>query len=177
MAYEALILVYTSIMSGWSGGSLRGHRLFGKFDFLPEFLFALPFALVLYPLIGWYGLAAVPWSYAWKQTGHANALNWGSRADHKRTNTLTPLVDWIADKLNIKIFGRGYSFLFFAVKGFLITLPVGGSGVLFYPLGYDIGVNLERKGMSHSSAHTISEVLSGFGAGLSIVLFYMVVLK
>lgn len=139
---------------------------------LPEALFAavVGFVWIDHPYIA---VVSTLWTYLWMQTGHGNALNHGDNADPDKEHTLTPFVDWLAGKLDIELFTREYSALFFAVKGFLIGLPLGGIPLMvLWPLSYDIGVTLEKKGiLKHENAHRISELLSGASLGLVAVLF------
>ena len=101
------------------------------------------------------------------QTGHANALPWGKGGHNPdRENTLSPVVKEIADLFKIEHFSTNYARLFMSIKGFLITLPVGGTGFLFWPLGYEIGHRLKN--------HTVSEMAAGAGAGVSIVIFLLI---
>lgn len=164
MSYELLVIPYMAITSGWSGGSLWGHKLF-PFTWMPEVLFSLPFAFALYPLVGWWCVLASAWSYIWMQTGHANALPWGDGGHNPdRENTLSPLVKWLADRFGVEYYSKNYARLFMGVKGFLITLPVGGVlGFVLWPLGYEIG--------NRSGKHVVSETLSGGLVGVSVVLF------
>jgi len=134
---------------------------------LPEILFALPFAYALYPLIGNYALIAIPWAYIWMQTGHANALPWGDGGHNPdRENTLSPAVKWICDKLGIEYYTIKFCWVFMMLKGFLISLPVGGIGFFGWALGYDLGHRLGK--------HVWCEALSGLFMGASIVLFMVV---
>jgi hypothetical protein len=98
------------------------------------------------------------------QTGHANALPWGD-GNHNpdRENTLSPVVKKLADKLGIEYYSKNYARLFMAVKGFLITLPFGGLGLILWPLGYEIGHKVGN--------HAVSEVVAGAGVGLNLALF------
>ena len=107
---ELIIPIYTALMAAWAGGSLwPSHYLKGVWTNLPEVLFALPFAYVLYPLIGWYSLLVLPWVYIWMQTGHANALPWGDGGHNTgRTNTLSPVVRRICGFLAIPLWALGY---------------------------------------------------------------------
>lgn len=157
-----------AIFSGWAGGTLVGHKLFGKLNFMPELLFALCIGCSLYPVIGLFAVIAVAWSYIWKNTGHANALPWGDGGHNpERRNTLSPMVHWICNKLGIELYSRGFAWVFMGVKGFLISLPVGGLGIIGYPLGYEIGKRLNN--------HLYSELLSGFFIGLNVLLFISIV--
>lgn len=176
-----LLMPLAAILAAWSGGSMWPSQYIPKWlTWLPEALFAAVVGFVyLVMLSGWWMLLAIPataWTYLWMQTGHANALNHGDNADPDRENTLTPLVDWLADKFGIEQFSREYSALFFAVKGFLIGLPLGGLPLaILWPLSYDIGVMMEKKGiLKHEKAHMTSELLSGAGLGLLAALFLII---
>ena len=163
-----LLIPYMAVMSGWAGGSLYGHKLFGRLDFMPEVLFSLGFVFGLFPLIGWWALLAAPWSYVWMQTGHANALPWGDGGHNPdRENTLSPVVKWLSDLFKIEYYSINFARLFMAVKGLLITLPVGGLGFILWPLGYEIGYRLGNK-------QVIKECAAGAGAALSIILFNII---
>lgn len=157
---DLLIIPLAGILAGYAGGSLPySQKIPNALTWLPEFLFALLLSSYIYLDAGYIITALVTaWVYIWMQTGHANALNRGRNADPKRSNTLTPLVDWIGKRIGITNFGRAYSFLFFGVKGFIMGLPLGGfiPGLL-WPLAYDIG--------SMTKKHWISEVLSGVFIG------------
>lgn len=158
------------ILAGYAGGSLPHSHFLDKVNatWLPEALFALTTGLIagyvaLETQYEWAATAVISiWVYLWFQTGHGNALWWGRNPHPHRVNTLTPLVDWIASKLNIKIFSRGYSFLFFGVKGFLMGGP---TNAILWPLSYDIGVIAKR--------HWVSEVLSGSFYGLQLYILIL----
>lgn len=164
------------ILSAWAGGSLYGHQWFGPVDFGPELLFALVIAVVVAPLwiglLGIYGYGAAGavglWSYIWMQTGHANALPWGD-GNHNpdRENTLSPLVKKLSDKLGIPYFSKNYARLFMAIKGFIMTLPIGGLGLILWPLGYEIGHRVKN--------HAVSEFVAGAGVGLNLAIFAMII--
>lgn len=184
------LTIACGLLAAWSGGSLwPSQHLPSWLTWLPEALLSLVVGYALYHINPFYApysininyerfdlsfavkephilfLLVSGWFYLWFQTGHANALSWGVNANPKRKNTLTPLVDFIYRKG----FGRGYSAVFFSVKGFLMTLPFGGLGALYWPLAYDIGTYLEqRKGWKNGKAHTVSELLSGVFLGLNL---------
>ena len=161
-----LIVLYMALTSAWAGGSLwpSQHLDKIKMTWLPEVLFALGFAYAWLPAIGYYCIFAGMWSYIWMQTGHANALPWGAgNHNPNRTNTLSPVVKYLADKMGITYYSIGYARLFMSVKGFLITLPVGGLGFILWPLGYEIG--------HRTGKHVVSESASGGGAGLNVSIF------
>lgn len=157
-----LIPIYMALTSGWSGGSLwPSQYLPAKLTWVPEAFFALGIGYALYPLIGGYAVIAVIWSYAWQQSGTAPMLHWGTAAyNPARKSTLKPFVDAISPWHPSTV---QYCRLYAAVKGLLITLPVGGLGIIGYPLAYELGYR--------AGHHAVSECGAGFSAGLSIVIF------
>lgn len=161
------IIAYMGIMSGWSGGSLLGHKMFGRLDFMPEILFALGFVFAWYSFVGWWALFVGVWSYGWMQAATANGLHWG-RGEYKphRDTSFSPIVNKIADIFSIDRSSAWYCRVYMGVKGFLITLPVGGLGFILWPLGYEMGDKVKN--------HTVSEVTAGAGAGLSIVIALLI---
>lgn len=161
---EWLFVPYMAVMAAWAGGSLWGHQFIPRY--VAEVFFGLPFAIVTYPIIGWFCLLVWVWSTLWFNTGHHAMLSWGrsQESDPTRRNTLTPFINWLAELLEIKFATIWYARLFAAVKGFLITLPVGGAGVFLYPLGYEIGDNFNRN-------NTIRELLAGAFCGLCVLVF------
>lgn len=194
-----LIIIYMTLLAAFAGGSLPGSQLLNKkgrldskgkdkggispvdLTWLPEMLFAVGIGYTFYNILGYFELCthikvvgtllSVIWSYLWMQTGHANALSWGKNADPNRKNKLTPVVEFFYRKG----FGRGYSATFFSVKGFLLTLPVGGLGALYWPLAYDLGTLLEEYGVPNKHAHPVSELLSGFFLGIHLYLVSLLI--
>ena len=78
------------------------------------------------------------------------------------------MVKWICDKLKITYYTVGFSWVFFSLKGFLIAFPVGGIiNAILWPLGYRLGYLLKN--------HTVSELLSGLGAGISVLVWYKLI--
>lgn len=158
------IILYMALTSAWSGGSLwPSQYLPKKLTWLPEAFFALGFVYALWPVIGWYSLIAGIWSYLWMQSGTGPALQWGDTLNIGKPRTLSPLANFISDKLGFVRGDINYCRLYMALKGILITLPVGGMGVILWPLGYDLGDRL--------GSNTYRELLAGAGAGISIILF------
>lgn len=172
MIYPLLIL-YTAITSRMSGGGLGAKYLPRWLTWLPELLFASAFGYALFSVFGNYYASAVAtaWSYTWMQTGHGTVLHWGKHPEHatgERTQTLTPVVNWLAARIGLTIGEVGYCRLFMAVKGFLIGLPVGGIPLaILWPLGYEIGKRHDN--------HALAELASGAGAGIAICIFLAVV--
>ena len=162
-----LLIPYTAITSAWAGGSLWPSQHLGFFRFLPEVLFALAFVYAWFPLIGMWSLLVGLWSYGWMQSATANGLHWGKgKYKPSRDTSFSPVVNWISDRLYLDRSSVNYCRLYMSIKGFLITLPVLGLGVILWPLGYEIG--------NRSGKHVVSELLSGAGAGLSILIFMWV---
>lgn len=161
------IVVYMAITSGYAGGSLPGSKVFDRINatWLPEALFALGMMGATFPAFGPWCVLAGLWCYGWQQSATSLGLHWGKGGyNPSRTSTLKPFVDWIAGKLGYDPSTVQYCRLFMGVRGFLITLPVGGLGAIFYPLGYEIGNRVNN--------HAVSECLSGAGAGISIMAFW-----
>lgn len=153
-----------AMTSAWAGGSLWPSQYLPKWlTWLPEALFTFGLILPLVPIFHWYAIIPAIWSYMWLQSGHANALNHGKNANPDRENTLSPLVKWMAGKAGIELYSPNYSRLFFAVKGLLITAPIGGLGFFLWPLGYELGTRL--------NSHLLSELSAGAGVGVNILIF------
>lgn len=172
-----------AVTSSLAGGSFPGSKLLNKkgalddqgndkggimpfsLTWLPEVLFALGFVYALWPAIGLWALLDGLWSYGWMQSGTGPALQWGKDPEDgmARPRTLSPVVNWISDRLGFKRGDVNYCRAWMAIKGLLITLPVGGLGLILWPLGYEIG---ERLG-----SNTYRELLSGAGAGVAILTF------
>lgn len=179
-----LTIIYMAIMASASGGSFPYSNKLDRFSltWLPEALFALPFGIVWVLDGHWIiGVLAAAWSYIWMQTGHGAVLHWGRNpelATGDRKQTLTPAVNFIADKLNIKIGSLDYCRLFMALKGFLIGLPLLPAAIVLaalWPLAYEIGSRLRDKDFviagRRIDTHMITELLSGAFAGIAIVMF------
>lgn len=155
-------------MAGWAGGSLVGHSLF-PFTWMPEAFFALPFVYVLWKPLRHYAWLAGIWVYLFFQSATWPILPWWKEGVRSldRDSTLKPIADWIAGLFDVRFDTEAYAWIYAAMRGFFITLPVGGTGALFSPLAREIG--------SHFSHHAITECLEGAGFGLSILIFsYMV---
>lgn len=158
-----------AVLSAYAGGSLPGSHKLDRcgLTWLPEAIFAAHigvFAAVTYAG-SWGGVAVTVWSYLWMQTGHGTVLQWGRDPSQAvgRTQTLTPVVNWLAERFGFTLGDVNYCRLFMAVKGFLIGLPVGGLPLaILWPLAYEIGVRVGK--------HEVSELLSGAFAGISIFL-------
>lgn len=185
--FKAIVtILYMATTSRMSGGGLGASILPARTDggkmpfnmtWLPEVFFALAFGVALANVTPiWCGALAAGWSYIWMQTGHGAVLHWGNLDEHDptRKQTLSPVVDWIAQRIGIvSDTDVNYCRLFMAVKGFLIGLPVGGIVLaILWPLGYEIGARL--RGKVSFDPHAAAELVSGAGAGVAIVVFLLI---
>jgi len=155
-------------------------------SWLPELLFSLPFGFALGWALNQFGLGFAPclvffalgWgiSYAGMQSATWMFLQWGGHDEPQtqRSATLKPLVDWLAGKLGYSLGDEGYSWIAAALKGFIIGLPVGGVlNAALWPMAYDTGDFIGSKlGIDRTA---VSEVLSGVGGGIAILLFSQII--
>jgi hypothetical protein len=123
------------------------------------------------------------WSYGWMQTGHAAMLPWDKidkLLTNYRDNTLTPFVQWLCGSFGIRyklssgIYTEAYAWMFAAIKGFLIALPVGGLvGAVLWPVGYEIGSHAKNhlEKLFNHPMHIVSESASGAGMGVACVVW------
>lgn len=135
-----------AVINGYAGGSLPGSQYLDrwKITWLPEALFAFGCALPMIVNFGLWGCIAIPFSYMFLQSGTWIILPWRDKGVRNTTRgaTLKPISDWIANKLNFDFDSVQYAATYAAVKGFLITLPLGGFGALYMPLSYELGYRL-----------------------------------
>ena len=173
-----LLIPLMGFLSSLSGGSFPALKNLGKLSFLPEVLFSLVISCCLYTTgVHWaLCLLAWVWSYLWMQTGHADALPWDDdkayKGTNQRDNTLTPLINFIAGIFGVKRRTEPYAWIFMAVKGFLISLPIGGLGVIFWPLGYEIGSHAKNR--VSFDPHMVSELAAGAGIGLNCYIYLLI---
>ena len=181
IALLILLPLYMGFMSRLAGNGWGSS--FG-FSTLPEILFTLPTALaptyVAYQFIEWWSVAvflvAGVISFVGMQAGTWMFLRWEAHDDPntERSSTLKPIMDWIADKFGYKIGDEGYAWIAAGVKGFIISLPVGGVlGAILWPLGYEIGSHAH--GRSHKigidDPHVIAEFMAGFLMAFAVLSF------
>lgn len=153
-------------------------------SWLPEALFAMVFgganALVVDLYFGgWWAVLSFVLSslisYAGMQSATGPILPWdveGLRNPNKKYK-LRPVADWIAARFKVQFDSEAYAWIWAAIKGFIIGLPVGGVLLaVLWPLGYEIGSHtrgrVEKWGLD---AHALAEVFTGIGAGVSIYFF------
>jgi len=186
---------------GDDGKDLGGVIPFISLSMLPEIIFGITMGAFFFYVLHYCGVpewqlitrggqyAIGPWvsgiislavavrCYLWMETGHGIVLPWGGLlpyAQRFRTQTLSPVVDWLADKLGIqKVQEDGYSRtlnycrLFMAVKGLLIGLPFGGLILMvWWPAAYEMGARL--RGKVKFDSHALTEMVAGAGTGVQI---------
>lgn len=114
-------------------------------------------------------IASFALSFASIETGHSAILphQGVDRVPKGRPNTLTPFIEGLAKKLEVTYetpnglsYKESYVWLFWAVKGFLMTLPLGGVGAVGLPLGYELGSHFKDRPMYwRYNPHFMSEFL------------------
>ena len=178
--FTIIYMAITSRLSGSGFGQKWG------VSWLPEVFFAAgigaahayawyAFGYAWYAWIPAFILATV-WSYVFMQSATWMFLRWTEHEPNKtRKATLKPIVDFIAKRFGYELGDEGYSWIAAGLKGFLIGLPVGGIPLMIlWPLGYEIGSHAKGRTEKWIDPHTVSELMAGVGAGISIVLFLMV---
>lgn len=150
--------IFGAVTARMSGGGLGGHKMP---HLLPELLFGAMFLFVFG--LNLHGLLAMIWAAAWMQTGHAKAYHMGfGFYNLTRKHTLDFVVEPLCKILNIDLGSERYCWLFMGIKGFLITLPIGGFGVLYWPLSYWLGWKFFSKTVT-------AEYLTGFLVALNVI--------
>lgn len=167
-----IIPVLCAVLHAEAGGSFFvANHLPEWLTWLPELLLALVVGLCSYIGFGWIGLVGTAVSYAGIQAATWAYLKWeyNPTPNTKRSATIKPVVDFFAKMLDFKLGDEGYSWIWAAVKGFIITLPVGGTGVITFPLGHEVASHAD--GRLPGDPNTWRELVSGFAIGLSCLLF------
>lgn len=175
------LLIYQGLMSRLSGSGF-GNKW--GVAWLPEALFAYPFGCALgYALVPHIGtnyatIAGVfgwLWSFGFMQSATWMFLRWESHdnPNTKRGGTLKVATDRIAHLFGYKLGDEGYAWIAAGLKGFLIGLPVGGIALaVLWPLAYEIGSHARGRTEKYGiDPHAVSEVMAGFAAAISIILF------
>lgn len=109
------------------------------------------------------GIQSATWMFvAWTKDGTPNTA---------RNSDLKPIVDWLAEKCGWKLGDEGYSWVAAAIKGTVITLPMGGLGGLLFALGYEIGSHARGRVDKWFNPHIIAEGMSFVGVGIYVLLF------
>ena len=79
--------------------------------------------------IAYAGIQSATWAYlTW--TGHKNP-------DTDRKSTLKSFNDWIGKLFGYRLGDEGYSWIWAATKGFIMTIPIAGLGLVLFPLGHE----------------------------------------
>ncbi len=115
-------------------------------------------------------------TYIGQQSGTWAYLNWtgGPDRDKDRKSMLRPTNDFLAGLLGFKYGDEGYSWVWAATKGFIITLPIGGIGAILFPLGHELGSH--AKGRLPGDPNMWKELTSGWGLGLACVIYLLLLL-
>lgn len=156
---EATIALSTAGIATWGWGTLFGLS---------------PLASVLVFLL------TAGATYAGKQSATWGYLNWtGHTKDENgdgvitdadgRKSTLFGVNNFIARLFGFKLGDEGYSWVWAATKGAIITAPVGFTGLITFPIGHEIGSH--AKGRLPGEPNMWKELISGATIGVSCALF------
>ena len=194
------IILWFGYWSSESGASFpwsaKWQRLVGFFSEVPEFILALSVgavAVLCWPVEGWWmlavGVISTVIAYAGKQSATWGLLpdkwdgyNVGDKGvtetpsfDDYRDNTMTPIVVWIMKRLGFKATSPALAWIWSANKGLLMTLPVGGTGLITHPIGQWIGWKLGFRYFTGKGRNAFKEFMGGaFGIGIPCVILLMV---
>jgi hypothetical protein len=127
---------------------------------VPELVIALTFGIVAATLwntifdLAWYYVLAIfvvstVISYAGKQSATWAYLNWEGHTkdvngdgvhneDDARKSSTWEWNRWLASRLGYEFGSEGFSWVWAFTKGLITTLPVGGLGCIFQPIGREI---------------------------------------
>ena len=113
-------------------------------------------------------------AYAGKQSATWAYLKWQGHddPDTERTSTLKPFNDFVAGLFGYRLGDEGYSWVWAATKGLIMTLPIGGTGLIFHPLGHEIGSHA----LGRLPRPNMWKELFGGGIGIGVAagIFYFV---
>lgn len=112
-------------------------------------------------------IAFIAIAYAGKQSATWAYLTWESHTPRNpdRKSTLRPLNDFIASLFGYRLGDEGYSWIWAATKGLIMTLPLAGTGTIFHPIGHEIGSHAQGRLPGDSN---MWKELSGGGVGIGI---------
>lgn len=199
---EALIMViYAAAMSAlarMAGGGLGAKYLNKKgeideatgedkggimpfnLSMIPEILFGFGIALAI---VGksWWLIPLTLWGYGWIETGHGQAFHMGfiPNQNPTRRHRLTPIVEWVSDKLKQPHYGTFYCWFFLGLKGFLIGLPLFPFApvfAFFWPAAYALGMTARTDIWAEKkyTGTVVGEYVTGALTGLFCALFMFV---
>lgn len=185
--FYLLLLVWFAYWSAESGASLPwSHKWQDKWSWaseLPEAIIAISVGFIavwgwgqvfdisaLWVIGLWIVFIAI--AYAGKQSATWAYLAWTNHAprDPDRKSTLRSFNDFIGKLFGYRLGDEGYSWIWAATKGFIMTLPLGGTGIFFHPIGHEIGSH--AKGRLFGDSNMWKELSGGgIGIGTSAILF------
>ena len=179
-----LLAIPMAILASLAGGSFPGSKVFDReitlfhrwtinFTWIPEAIFCAIIASAAEMAWGsWVVIPAFIISYIGMQAATGPALPWGDDPERSmsRPRTLSPIVNWISDRLGFTRGDVNYCRTWMAVKGFLIGLPLGGIPLaILWPLAYEAGYRVAPYTKGFDS-HIIKEMLSGVAAAIAITI-------
>lgn len=175
-----LAIIWFGYWSAEAGKSLPwSHRWQVATDSLPEIIIALSVGALFFwafPLMGFAGFVlASAVAYGGKQAATWALLRWDTHVHQNplRKSRWRFIVDPVAVRLGFRVGDEGYAWLWAAWKGFMMTLPIGGTGLLFHPLGHEIGSHAQ--GRLRGDPNMWKEIAGGgIGYGVPVFLFCLV---
>lgn len=165
-----LSLVATmSVFARMAGGGIWPKRPAN----LAEFIFAIPFAFshIAAGDAWWIPALCVVWSFIWFSTGHATAFHMGADVNYAaggRREPLDIIVDPICRLFGLSLGGEPYCWIFMALKGVLIFLPLGWLSlfaITWWPLCYFVGNRIVPRVWPTIDGEMVAELMSGGVAG------------
>ena len=182
-----IISILFIVLMGWL------HRQTGNnfgtksgLTWVPEPLFALPFGIALgysnldHGLVCAItsGLAGFGVSWAGVQSGTWPTLPWDMRGvvNKLRKATLRPIADFIANRFDIEFDSEAYAWLYTAMRGFIIGLPVGALPMaILYTLANELGSHAVGRTEKYGiDPHAVREFLGGCAGAVAILIYLAV---
>lgn len=118
---------------------------------------------LIFTVIAYAGVQSATWAY----------LRWESHPDPNltRSATLKPINDFIGRLLGYKLGDEGYAWIWAATKGFITTIPVGGTGLITFPLGNELGSH--AKDRLPGDSNMWKELAGGLALGVSCAIWLL----
>ena len=166
---EAIIALSVAGLAAWGWQKITGivmHIVINPYGWVLDVTWILMF-------LGFIISAAI--AYAGKQSATWAYLTWTSHTPRSpnRQSTLRPFNDFIGKLFGYRLGDEGYSWIWAATKGFIMTLPLGGTGLLFHPLGHEAGSHAEDR--LPGDPNMWKELAGGgIGIGAAAGVFYFV---
>jgi hypothetical protein len=162
---EAIIAISTATIATWGWGTLLGLSPLASVG-----------VFILSTVIAYAGKQSATWAYL-NWTGHTKDKDGDgviTDADG-RDSTLFGFNNLIGKLLGYRLGSEGYSWIWAATKGLIMTLPLAGAGAVFHPLGHELGSH--AKGRLPGDPNMYKELSGGgIGIGVPASLFILVVL-